>query len=154
MKRSTIAKNFTIAAVTALALGVASTAKADNKGCSNATLKGTFADRDTGWVFPSPTAAPLPFAGVNVDTFDGNGNLTIAGTASVNGNIMPGTSNGTYTVNPDCTGTYTVSSPGLTVHAFFVIDDSGNELQIVITDQGTVILCVARRQFPVGDWRQ
>jgi hypothetical protein len=149
MKRSTIAKNFTIAAVTALALGVVSPAKADNKGCSNAALKGTFADRDTGWIFPSPTGS-LPFAGVNVDTFDGNGNLTITGTASVNGNIMHGTSNGTYTVNPDCTGTYTVESPGLTVHAFFVIDDSGDELQIVITDPGRVILCVARRQFPVG----
>ena len=34
MKRSTIAKTFTIAAVTALALGMAPTAKADDKGCS------------------------------------------------------------------------------------------------------------------------
>ena len=148
------AKNFTIAALTVLALTITPTAKADNKGCSSATLKGTFADRDSGWIFPAPNTAPLQFAGVNVDTFDGNGNMTTTGTASVAGTVMPGTAKGTYTVNPDCTGTYTVSSPGLTVHAFFVIDDSGNELQIVITDPGTVILCVARRQFPVGDWRQ
>jgi hypothetical protein len=154
MKHSTIAKTFTIATVTALALSIAPTAKADNKGCSNATLRGTFADRDSGWIFPAPNAAPLQFAGVGVDTFDGNGNMTTNGTASIAGMVMPGTSKGTYTVNSDCTGTYTVSSPGLTVHAFFVIDDSGNELQIVITDPGTVILCVARRQFPVGDWRQ
>jgi hypothetical protein len=32
--------------------------------------------------------------------------------------------------------------------AFFVIDHAGNELQIVITDPGTVINCVARKQFP------
>ncbi|HXP86534.1 MAG TPA: hypothetical protein VN841_17530 [Bryobacteraceae bacterium] len=154
MKHSTIAKTLTLAAVAALALSVAPTAKAADKGCSNASLKGTFSDKDSGWIYTSPTAAPLPFAGVNVDTFDGNGNLTITGTASVGGNIMPGTSTGTYTVNSDCTGTYTVQSPGLTVHAFFVIDDSESELQIVITDPGNVILCVARRQFPVGDWRQ
>jgi len=154
MKRSTIAQTFTIAAVTALALGLAPMAKADSKGCSNATLKGTFVDKDSGWIFTSPSAAPVPFAGVNIETFDGNGTLTGTGMASVNGNIMSGTFKGTYTVNPDCTGTYTSESPGLTVHAFFVIDDSGNELQIVITNPGTVISCVARRQFPAGDWRQ
>ena len=42
MKPSTIAKTFTIAAVTVLALGLAPTAKADDKGCTNATLQGTF----------------------------------------------------------------------------------------------------------------
>src|SRR5262249_55239799 len=143
-----------LAAVSALALSIAPAAMAADKGCSNATLKGSFSDRDTGWIFPSANAAPLPFAGVNVDTFDGNGNMTSTGFSSVNGAVSSGTAKGTYTVNSDCTGTYTVSAPGLTVHAYFVIDESGDELQIVITDPGTVILCVARRQFPQGDWRQ
>jgi hypothetical protein len=150
-------RNFTIAALTALALSIAPAAKAADKECSNATLKGTFADRDTGWIYVAPPpAAPVPFAGVSLDAFDGNGNLTVTGTGSVGGNVSPGTSTstGTYKVNSDCTGTYTVTGGGLTVHAFFVIDDSGNELHIVITDPGTVILCFARRQFPVGDWRQ
>ena len=57
MKRSTIAKTFTIAAVTALALGLAPTAKADDKGCSNATLKGTFAYTASGFI-TSPPAWP------------------------------------------------------------------------------------------------
>jgi len=47
MKRSTIAKTFTIAAVTALALGLAPTAKAADKGCTNATLQGTFSQKGT-----------------------------------------------------------------------------------------------------------
>jgi hypothetical protein len=147
MKRSTIAKAFTIAAVTALALGIASKAKADGRECSNATLKGTFADKDTGFI-TSPASMAGQFAGANLETFGGNGTITVTGFVSLNGNIVQMTGTGTYRVNPDCTGTYTVQYPGLTVHGFFVIDDDGNELQVLITDPGTVISCVARRQFP------
>ncbi len=149
------AKNFTILALAGLALSIAPMANAENKGCSNATLRGSFADRDTGWIYlGGPQAPPVPFAGVNVDVFDGNGNLTTTGTSSIAGNIVPGSSSGTYHVNSDCTGTYTVQNGGMTIHASFVIDEGGSELQIVITDPGTVILCVARKQFPFGDWRE
>jgi hypothetical protein len=149
MKRSAIGKALTIAALTAVALGVVPAANASNKGCSLASLKGTFADKDTGFILSAPAVAS-PFAGVSLETFDGNGTLTGSGIGSLNGEIVPVTYVGTYTVNPDCTGTYTVEvSPlGLTTHAFFVIADGGNELQIVITDPGTVITCIARRQFP------
>ena len=41
MKRSTIAKTFT--AITAFALALAPSAKADDKGCTNNILQGTFA---------------------------------------------------------------------------------------------------------------
>jgi hypothetical protein len=52
MKRSTIASTFAIAALTALALGMAPTAMADNKGCSDADLKGTWAFTGTGAIGP------------------------------------------------------------------------------------------------------
>src|SRR5712675_2112042 len=130
MKRSTIAKTFTIAAVTALALGMAPTAKADNKACSNETLKGTFAYTSTG-SFTAPPALAGPFAEVGTQTFDGKGATTATATLSQNGNIFQVTIKGTYTVNPDCTGTLTldVSPFGVTVHSFFAIADSGNEFQ-------------------------
>jgi hypothetical protein len=150
MKRSTIAKAFTIAAVTALALGIAPTANAHDQGCSKATLKGTFAEKDTGFI-PNPPPAPASlFAGVNRDTFDGKGTITATGISSLDGTVTPQTETGTYTVNPDCTGTYEVliSPGGFTAHAFFVIDDGGNELQIIVTDPGNVITCIARKQFP------
>ncbi len=155
MKRNTIAKTFTIAMLGALVLSIAPAAKAGDKGCSNATLKGTFADKDLGF-FIAPSAAPIPFAAVNIITFDGNGNMTASGIGSVNGSAGAQTETGTYTVKSDCTGTYAVqiSPGGFTAHAFFVIDDSGNELQIIVTDPGGVITCTARRQFPVGDWRE
>ena len=153
MKRSTIAKTFTIAAVTALALGIAATARANNKGCSNSSLKGTFAHMATGFV-TAPPAMAGPFAGVGTDTFDGNGGITGAATLSINGNIVPLTETGTYKVNPDCTGTYTVTSQGGTTIASFVITDGGNEIQAICTDPGIVLTHIYRRQFPaLGDWR-
>jgi hypothetical protein len=144
MKLSTITMNLAVGAVTALALSIAPTAKAQSTGCSNLTIKGTFADKDTGLIIGAGQ-----FVGVNLETFDGNGGLTGSGFSSVNGAVSPGTYSGTYTVNPDCTGTYTVQFPGTpAIHGFFVIDDAGNELQVVITDPGTVITCVAKRLFP------
>ena len=65
MNRSTIAKAFTIAAVTAVALGLAPTANAHDKGCSNATLKGTFAEKGTG-VITNPSPRPFLFSPVSI----------------------------------------------------------------------------------------
>jgi hypothetical protein len=153
MKRSTIAQTFTIAAVTALALGIAPIAKADsNKGCSNATLKGTFAHTATGFV-TAPPAMAGPLTGVGTDTFDGNGGATSTATLSLNGNIVPVTATGTYKVNPDCTGTYTFGGPGGMTHLVFVIADSGNEIDAICADPGLVLPHVFKRQFPVSDWR-
>jgi hypothetical protein len=155
MKRSTFAQTFTIAAAVAFALGVAPAANAADKGCSNATVKGTFSQRGTGFITAPPTMAG-PMANVGTLTFDGNGGVTGSVINSLNGTTVSGTEAGTYTVNPDCTGTYTVliSPLGITGHAFFVIDANEDELQIVGTDPGLVIICVARRQYPVGNWRQ
>lgn len=133
----------TTLAAFALALAVAPAAQASDR-CSNATLSGSYSDQDTGTI-----VGVGPFAGVNVDSFDGRGKLTISGVSSVNGSVSQGTETGTYQVNADCTGTYTVKdSSGNTFDAFFVISDSGNQLRIVITDPGTVINCVAHKQFP------
>ena len=63
MKFSNPVRALTIVAVFAFGLAAASAAKAE---CSNATLSGTYADQDTGTIVGAG-----PFAGVNVDTFDG-----------------------------------------------------------------------------------
>lgn len=154
MKRSTIAKLFTIAAVATLAVAIAPAANATDRGCTNDSIRGTFAFKGTGTHFP-PTGASLLDV-VFVQTFDGNGGLTSTGIQSDNGNILQVTQTGTYTVNPDCTGTYTakLSPLGFTVHFFFVIVNTGNELEVISSDAGTVIAGTARRLFPAGDWRQ
>ena len=165
MKRSNIANAFAITAFAVLALGVAPTAKAHDKACSKATLQGNYTHIATGF-FISPGSMATPFAAVSTITYDGNGAFTETGIQSLNGNIVPPqtdpalvqtvTGTGTYTVNPDCTGTYTVQIPplGLTAHGFFVIDDGGNELQAVCIDPGVVLTHIFRRLFPANDWRQ
>ncbi len=147
MKRS-FAKTFTVIAVIALALAIASTAYADDKGCSNATLQGTFAYTSSGSIASPPEIAG-PFAEVGTQSFDGVGATTAAVTLSQDGNILPVTVTGTYTVNPDCTGTMIlqVSPIAVTVHVLFVIDDSGNEFQAIETDDGLVITRIGRRLF-------
>ena len=145
MKRSTIGKTFAIAAIAALALGIAPAAKADNKGCSNAMLKGTFVHTASGYETAPPIAGP--FVGVGVDTFDGNGGVVTTAMLSLNGTIIPVTAQGTYKMNPDCTGTYTI--PGTTI--FIVIGDSGNEIHGICIDPGVILSHTFRRQFPAGN---
>jgi len=143
MELSKTAKAISVFAIFAVAFTAAPAARASGMGCSNATLRGAYSDQDTGTI-----VGVGPFAGVNLDTFDGRGNLKISGISSLNGSVSEGLSTGTYHVNSDCTGTYTVSGGGITVDAFFVIDHDGNDLRIVITDPGTVINCIARKQDP------
>ncbi len=152
MNRTTILKTFAIAVAGALVVGITTTAQAAAKGCSNATLKGTYAYTNTGFI-TAPPAEAGPFAGVGTQTFDGNGGTTATAWVSQNGNIVQVAITGTYTVNPDCTGTLTlqISPVGITGHAFFVISDNGAELRAINTDPGSVITTTARRQFPAGD---
>lgn len=156
MKTSNVTKTFTIAAVTALVLGIAPTAKAADKGCSAVTLMGTFSRHDTGTVLASPGGTG-PVAFVGTFTFDGSGNVTGATTGSSFGTIGTGTQKGTYTVNSDCTGTIVVTGSGShSSHYSFVIDDNGNGFQYICTDSGPISIVysgTARRQFPVTDWR-
>ena len=152
MKRSTAAMTFTIAAVTALALGMSPLAKADDKGCSNATLRGTYSQTGSGVITAPPDQAG-PFANVGTLVFDGRGSLTGALVVSSNGSSSQATETGTYTVNSDCTGTYTVQIDpfGITSQAFFAIDTNGDELEIIVTDPGSVITCVAKKLYPGRD---
>ena len=147
MKRTTIAKLFAVTATAVLAVGLAPKAQANDRECSNATLKGTFVFSSTGSITNPPPEAG-PFAIVGTQTFDGNGATAGAARVSQNGNIIPVTLAGTYSVNPDCTGTFTVqiSPVGITTHLFVVIADNGKEFQVIQTDPGVVVSGSGRRQ--------
>src|ERR1017187_3904403 len=80
-----------------------------NYGCTTATLQGVFAFQITGQIL-APAAVAGPVNGVALTTFDGVGNLTQVDHVVHNGVVpveewRPAT--GSYTVNSDCTGTFT-----------------------------------------------
>ena len=144
MKSTTIPK--TVFAITAtLVLGFAPKVQGQDR-CSNATLNGSYAYTATGTLVP-----PQPFPGliaiVGRETFDGNGTITSTQIVSSNGNVFPEPLSGTYLVNPDCTGTFSLQiAPGVTINFFFVTDDHGKELQVIQTDEGAIVTSISRKQ--------
>jgi hypothetical protein len=146
MTRSTIGKTLTIAAVTALALSVAPSAKADDKGCSNLSITGTFAVTTTGYSVAAPDPVGPAFAQVSMQTFDGRGGTTNVGMTNSNGTVGQANNTGTYTVNPDCTGTFTLAGHGGTY--FFVISDNWNEIRAICVDPYAVLTKIGRRIYP------
>ena len=138
---------------TLFALGIMPKAQAgEHRKCSNASLQGSFGFTNTGTNIALPPPFGGPIAQIGRQAFDGRGDTRATTTLSANGNIFAATAEGTYVVNPDCTGSMTlfVSPFGSTVNADFVIDDDGSELRGVITDPGAIESLVFKKQFPGG----
>ena len=117
-KCTTVGKVFTIAAALTLALVIAPTVQASDKGCSNFTLRGTYAQTGTGVITAPPDQAG-PFANVGTLVFDGNGGLTGALVVSSNGSSCPSDRNrnlyGEFRLHrnlhgPDCSFWYHIAS--------------------------------------------
>ena len=148
MTRNTIAKSFTIAAVTALALSVAPTANAEDKGCSNASVIGTFAVTTTGYSVHAPDPVGPAFAQVSMLTFGAAGVIANVGMSNSNGTVGQANNTGTFTVNPDCTGTFTLSGAKGPATWFFVISDNWNEIRAICVDPFAVLTKIGRRIYP------
>ena len=132
-----------------LALAASSALTAHASACSNKTLKGTWANSIHGQIF-LPDGSTLIVAGISMTTYDGEGNSTGFDAVGVNGNIVPGwrPGSGTYTVNPDCTGTSTGVIPGMPdLHLQFIISQSGNTTHFVVVDPGFATAGDSERVF-------
>jgi hypothetical protein len=149
MKHRNTTKTFAMAAVAALALAIAPAAKAQvNKGCNTATLLGTFAYTVTGSFVAAP-ATPGLYAEVGSQTFDGSGGTEATGMSNTNGTVASSTRTGTYTVNSDCTGTFSIQiRPGIASHYFFVIASDGSSYKAVCLDPVAVITRTGTRLYP------
>jgi len=151
MKRTIAPTTLVIVSAILFVLGILPSAQADeHRGCSNASLQGSFGFTNTGTNLALPPPLAGPIAQIGRQTFDGRGNTDATTTLSANGNIVRATAQGTYVVNPDCTGSMTlfVSPFGITAQVDFVIDDDGAELRAIITDAGAIESLVFKKQFP------
>ncbi len=124
-------------------LGIWTTVKAQHRGCSNASLKGTYAFLRTG----INNVLGGPIAIIGTATYDGQGNF-IGGraAASRNGEIEDWTDNppgSTYTVDVDCTGSaFDVNG---NKSANIVVTDDGNGFLLISTLTGRTITATGKR---------
>jgi hypothetical protein len=122
----------------ALALVVSSPLMSHASACSNSTIRGSYAFTINGSII-LPDGSTLLVDGLAKQTFDGNGNFTQVDAVGVGGNLPPGwrPGSGTYSVNPDCTGTQTIVIPGNPdVHLQLIVAQSGNTIHQVVIDPG------------------
>ena len=141
MQRNSISKLCVVVSAVLMVGGLlisASPALADSgdRPCSNQTLHGNYGSTAEGSILPAPGVS-LPFRSVGLTRFDGRGNLAFLEHTVINGVSVDATwtaSSGTYSVNPDCTGTMvlnTVNSP-VPLHLHIVVVNSGKEMRSVL----------------------
>jgi len=130
--------------------------------CNNASLTGSYGVIVTGAApassilpaFPAglfPVGTVEQILGVVVHTFDGNGKFTqvdnVKGYLSGITADRPGS--GTYSVNADCSGTYSIFIPALSFPVLvvrFVIVDGGKEFRgVVVTPQEAMTIANGRK---------
>jgi hypothetical protein len=148
MKRRLLVKVLMLPVILAgylLISGVPAVAQSEN--CSNRTLVGDYGFTIEGTILD----ANLPIRGLALQHYDGRGHITqvdhvVDGGYPPPREWTPGT--GTYTVNPDCTGSAVIISPSsappgssgppppLNIH--FVIVDHGKQIKQVVDANAVV----------------
>jgi hypothetical protein len=98
----------------------------------DATLRGTYMSKGGGSVVG---VGPVAFIGTVY--FDGKGGITNPFTVSFAGTISRVVGKATYTVNSDCTATFTTTDN--TQHFDMRISPDGSKVDYIETDAGTVI---------------
>jgi hypothetical protein len=114
-------------------------ALSDTENCNNKLLNGHYGFTLQGTKFVPSAALQV---GVAMANFDGDGSFEQIDTVTLNGEVAsdfthtPAT--GKYTVNPDCTGTFTIDftdgRPPVVTN--FVVVDSGAEIDTVVISAG------------------
>jgi hypothetical protein len=105
--------------------------------CTLATLNGQYLFAGSGTLFPPAfgVTSPSAAASAGYHIFNGDGTGTDFVTFTVNGidQHVPSPAPITYTLNHDCTGTYSVQN-GPNFDIFVAVD--GSSLSVIDTDQG------------------
>ena len=144
---TTLRKTTALTLVLLGAVTVFAAAPANAQSCSNANLNGNYVFTIHGQILAGPAAGTV--AGIALSTFDGQGNMTQIDSVSHNGVVnqvwRPG--NATYTVNPDCTGSMTLTNAGSPpLNLVFIMDKQAKSIHTVVINPGTSITSDGTRQ--------
>jgi hypothetical protein len=108
--------------------------------CTLETLKGRYLFGSIATLLPPAVSEQTLLSVAGYHIFNGNGTGTDIVTTTINGAIVEDNSvlPMSYTVNADCTGTYTVHSGSVSFGLFIAPD--GDELMIIGTTPGFVLV--------------
>ncbi len=126
-----------VAVAIALAMSGAALAESEAQVCGPQTLHGSYAFSAHGFTIVNGAAQPLAI--VEKIQFNGDGTASVPfATLSINGFIVkiPPGGLGTYTLEPDCTGTLTFDGP---INLDIVVRPNGKEFWMIQTDANTVL---------------
>lgn len=108
--------------------------------CTDETLRGSYGFTISGTRPSGPPPAPLEqFVGLAISHFDGEGHLTQptgSSHGSVSGDSQTDTGYGTYSLNPDCSGTMTLNltgrTPAVTLRLWMIVVGGGEGVNLVV----------------------
>jgi len=148
MKNSLIARTTLAAIGVALFITMALPAQATQ--CSLANVAGSYGYTTSGFVAIAPGTF-VPAAAAGRVTFDGHGHVNGTQTRVVAGSSLDETYSGTYSVNPNCTGSCTVLvEPDTRTSTVDVVwTDNTNSISAVFTTPGFILTATARRISPI-----
>lgn len=155
MNRNIALSAFGAVVIATFLLSTATAAQAGSRKCSLPTLAGTYGFATNGSINGIGSVAAVGWL-----KFDPSGNISGSQTRSLNGDIADETFVGTAVVNPDCTGTDTITvfQSGVLVRTStlkLIYDDNGNSARAIFTSivlpDGTALQSIltadARRLF-------
>jgi len=115
--------------------------QSNSAACNNKLIAGSygFTVQGTKLAGQGPTG---PQVGVSMTRFDGKGGLSQIDTVTIDGEVVADWTHpratGTYSVNPDCTGTFTINfkdnRPPVVTN--FVVTANGDEIDTVVISAG------------------
>jgi hypothetical protein len=121
----------------------------DRVHCSNETLKGNYGFTITG-IRPATRGGPqVALVGTALTTFHGDGtfdqfdNINVDSPADPYQADRPGT--GTYNLNPDCSGSMTLTAGGVTLELSIIVVDNGREVRTAVITPDVIITSNGRR---------
>jgi hypothetical protein len=117
--------------------------------CTNETLKGIYGFVLTGMRPTGPGTPQVAVVGTALTTFHGDGTLDQFDNINVNLPTVPlqpdrpGT--GTYSLNPDCSGTMTLTAGGMTLALSIVVVDRGREVRAAVMTPNVIVTSNGRK---------
>jgi hypothetical protein len=152
--KSALAKSLLFAALSSATLSTALAEEPDYRFheryvCTNETLKGVYGFILSGLRPTGPGAPQVAVVGTALTTFHGDGTLDQFDNLNVNSPAVPLQPNrpgtGTYSLEPDCSGTMTLTAGGMTLHLSIVVVDRGREVRTAVLTPNVIVTSNGRK---------